>query len=325
MSHFLRSFAVMLGAKPARVTPQDYSPEAQKLYQIKRSPEGVAHRRKLIAEEKAMLHKSHTWRNRRFASIIIINLLFVVSFHFDIQLVEGAMTGSRVFGFHFIDLNAALQLMLAHKHIVRNLLIGTLTVFFLWWIVGGRSFCSWACPYHLVAELLEPLHLRLRAKGWAMDLTLHRGLRTVLFVIFLLLSYLTGYTVFETISPVGILSRAMIYGVGGALLWVGVILLCEVFLSRRAWCRYFCPMGLLYGFLGTISPLRVTYELGKCAHEGECRRVCLVPHVLEITKLGQARHASIDISADCTRCGLCIDACPTGALRFRIKGLDDIL
>lgn len=44
----------------------------------------------------------------------------------------------------------------------------------------------------------------------------------------------TGYTMFETISPSGILSCALIYGPGLALLWV---LLFEVFHSRRFWCR----------------------------------------------------------------------------------------
>ena len=40
------------------------------------------------------------------------------------------------------------------------------------------------------------------------------------FVIFALLAFGTGYTVFETFSPTGILSRALIYGPGLALFWV---------------------------------------------------------------------------------------------------------
>lgn len=61
------------------------------------------------------------------------------------------------------DLNSALQVMLAYKHVVLNLLIGTTTVFVLWWLLGGRTFCSWVCPYHLIAEWAESLHLKLAA------------------------------------------------------------------------------------------------------------------------------------------------------------------
>ena len=61
-----------------------------------------------------------------------------------------------------------------------------------------------------------------------------------------MLALATGYTVFEAISPTGILSRALIYGPGLALLWVVALLVFEVFFSRRAWCRYACPIGLTY-------------------------------------------------------------------------------
>ena len=44
--------------------------------------------------------------------LILANLLFVVSFKLDIQVLEGALTGSRFVGFHMADLNSALQVML---------------------------------------------------------------------------------------------------------------------------------------------------------------------------------------------------------------------
>ena len=37
---------------------------------------------------------------------------------------------------------------------------------------------------------------------------------------------------------------------------VGVVLLFEIFVSRRAWCRYVCPIGLTYGLVGNITPVR---------------------------------------------------------------------
>jgi ferredoxin-type protein NapH len=131
--------------------------------------------------------------------------------------------------------------------------------------------------------------------------------------------------VFEFISPTGIVSRALIYGPGVALLWVLALLLFEVFVSRRAWCRYICPIGITYGVVGAISPLRVSYNAQACHHEGDCRAVCLVPHVLDMTIRGKAWDENMDIGADCTRCGMCVDICPTDSLNFRFKGLDKVL
>ena len=100
-----------------------------------------------------------------------------------------------------------------------------------------------------------------------------------------------------------------------------MLLLFEVFYSRRAWCRYVCPIGITYGVVGLASPLRVTYDAEACHHEGDCRKVCLVPHVLDITIRGGAVKLQEDVGADCTRCGLCVDVCPTESLKYEYKGL----
>jgi ferredoxin-type protein NapH len=50
--------------------------------------------------------------------------------------------------------------------------------------------------------------LFLAKKKLVTDQTMDRRLRTVFWIIFALLALATGYTVFEAISPTGILSRA---------------------------------------------------------------------------------------------------------------------
>ncbi len=321
----LSSIAQMFGREPGR-KPHDslYAPQARVIHEAKRDIKGKKERVAAIKAERDR-KMSYKWRNRRWASIIIVNALFVISFSLDIQLIEGSLSASRVMGFHFADLNAALQVMLAFKEILINLVIGTVTVLILWWVLGGRTFCSWVCPYHLLSEFAEKIHLRLVEMKLVRDLTMHRGVRTVLYVIFAGLAFGTGYTVFEAISPVGILSRALIYGPGLALIWVFALLAYEVFVTRRAWCRYMCPIGLTYGMVGITSPVYVKYDLKDCLHEGDCRQVCMVPHVLEPTKKGFALKDITALGPDCTRCGMCVDICPTNSLNFDIKGLNKLL
>lgn len=318
---FVEQIGLLLGREPVR--PQVQSPRVIEIHEIKRQ-RPKAEVREAIVQAHAQ-PRGHKWRNRRWAVLILANLLFTISYALDIQVLEGALTASRFIGFHLIDLNSALQVMLAHKHVITNLMIGTLTVATGWMLLGGRTFCSWVCPYHLLSEWAEKLHLWLAARKLVSDQHMNRGLRVVFWLVFAAAAWGTGYTVFEAISPTGILSRALIYGPGLALLWVAALLLFEVVISRRAWCRYACPIGLTYGVVGIASPLRVKYNVTSCLHEGDCKKVCLVPHVLETVVKGRAVDVDVPLGPDCTRCGLCVDQCPTGSLTFDVKGLSKLL
>jgi len=278
-----------------------------------------------LLEEIAGAKQVHTWRNRRWAVLISINLLFALSFWLDIQLLEGSMTASRLLGFPLADVYSSLTVMLADKHVAVNLVIGAVTVGLLWGLVGGRAYCSWACPYHLVAEWAEMLQRSLADRGIVRDHPLHRGMRSALWVAFAALAFVTGQTLFLSLNPIGILSRALVYGPSLALGWVLLLLAFEVVYARRAWCRYACPIGLTLGVVGAKAPVRVAYHLEACAHEGECRKVCEVPHVLDLTIKGRAEDVHLDVGPDCTRCGLCVDICPTNSLRYEVRGLGDLL
>ena len=322
---FKDSLSELLGNPPKRIPKEEIPEQVITLHGVKKhDKERIAaiHAEMIEMKGKKVPQK---WRRRRWATLIIVNMLFVVSYYFDVQLVEGALTASRVIGFHMADLNSALQVTLAFKHVVINLVIGTVTVFIFWWLLGGRAFCSWVCPYHLLAEWAEIIHLKLAARRIVRDHPFDRRARTWFWVVFVVLAFVTGYTVYEFISPTGILSRALIYGPGLAMLWVLLLLLFEIFYSRRAWCRYACPIGLTYGLVGLITPLKIEYHLESCFHEGNCRKVCLVPHVLDTVIKGRARGMHVELGADCTRCGRCVETCPTSSLTFKFKGLGDLL
>ncbi len=40
---------------------------------------------------------------------------------------------------------------------------------------------------------------------------------------------------------------------------------------------------------------------------------------------GRAVNTEVPIGPDCTRCGLCVDICPTGSLQYDVKGLSKLM
>ncbi len=269
----------------------------------------------------------HKWRNIRWAFLIFINLLFVLSFTLGFGVLEGSLSGSRLLGIYLMDpYNSLQELVIGSRagfipNLTTNFWIGLIVILLFYWLLGGRAFCSWVCPYHLLAEMGEKARNYFVKKKKIKEKIYNNTVRYVFWVVFLLLALLTKLLVFETINPVGIFSRAIIYGPGLALLWVIALLLFEVFGIKRFWCRYVCPIGTTYSLIGDISPVGVKFDLDKCAYCRDCQDVCLVPHELWFTQKGKATSTIHFTGGDCTKCGLCIDVCAGQALSFDIKKL----
>jgi ferredoxin len=99
----------------------------------------------------------------------------------------------------------------------------------------------------------------------------------------------------------------------GGLSWmspivVGIVLI-EVTLSRRWWCRYICPGGALYSLLGWRRPVRVELNTNACTKCTDCIPVCPVGLNPMLNRMG----------ADCDNCGLCISHCNDNALDYRVS------
>jgi len=270
-----------------------------------------------------------SYRAKRWVLIIAIHLTFFLSFFIDIQILEGTLNGSRFLGFHLIDVFSTMQIYLATYHLHINIIIGTITIIIVYLIIGGRTYCSWVCPYGLISEIGEKLHNILVNKKIIKSRQFDHRVRYIFWAIFLTLSFTSGYMVFETFNVVGILSRFIAYGWSVALAWVLAVFLLEVFFSRRAWCRYLCPIGTTYGMMGPISATRIEWN-DNCDHCMVCHDVCFENQVLDLTKAKYAKEneekgikKAFVTGADCTLCGRCVDVCHEDALNFefRLKSL----
>ncbi len=271
-----------------------------------------------------------TIRAWRWISIIIINLSFFLSFFIDFQFLEGTLNGSRLLGFHMIDPFTALEIFAAEHHIHTNVIIGSLTLIAFYFLAGGKAYCSWVCPYGLLSEIGERIHQKLVRKKIIKERKHNPNVRFIFWVIFLIAAAVDGYLVFEILNPIGILSRVITYGWSLALIWVLIILLLEIFYSRRAWCKYVCPVGTTYNLLGWIGMTKVKWDMDKCDHCGACLDACFEDHVLEFIKPknDKKRHekgitTQVVVNGDCTLCGRCFDVCHTDAYNydFRLKDL----
>ncbi|OPX27573.1 MAG: ferredoxin [Campylobacteraceae bacterium 4484_166] len=270
-----------------------------------------------------------SYRSKRWILIIGIHLFFFLSFYIDLQLLEGSLSGSRFLGFHMIDPFISIQMFVATYHVPINMIIGITTIIIVYLLVGGRSYCAWVCPYGLLSEIGEKWHNTLVSKNIIKNRKFDERVRHIFWFIFLLLSFSSGYLVFETFNVVSILSRAIIYGWSVAIIWVVVVFLMEVFFSRRAWCKYICPVGTTYSYISKGSALKIQWN-DNCDHCMVCHDVCFESHVLELTKAKydtQREKNGIKTQyvtgIDCSLCGRCIDVCHEDALKFdfRLKGL----
>jgi len=266
-----------------------------------------------------------SYRTKRWVLIVAIHLTFFLSFFIDIQILEGTLNGSRFLGFHLIDIFSSAQLYLATHHLHINMIIGTVTIIIVYIIIGGRTYCSWVCPYGLISEIGEKFHNTLVNKKIIKSREFDHRVRYIFWAIFLILAFTSGYMVFETFNVVGILSRFIAYGWSVALAWVLAVFLVEVFFSRRAWCRYLCPIGTTYGLMGPISATRIEWN-DSCDHCMVCHDVCFENQVLDLTKAKHAKEneekgikKAFVTGADCTLCGRCVDVCHEDALNFEFR------
>lgn len=246
---------------------------------------------------------------RRTTQVTII--LLILSPLAGLHVFQGNLASASLFDVRFTDPLAALQVMLASRDIVPAFAGSALLVAGLYFLLGGRTFCSWVCPVYLLTELADKVRVRLGSGENTFSLKMKQG--TLLLTV--IVTAVTGLPLFETISPIGIFNRALLFGGSIALFFIAAILLLEITVSRRLWCRSLCPVGGLYSLVGRFSPVKVKYVRSRCSGCGHCMQSCPVEEVLVPSLMIGAPTIS---SGECTRCGRCIDTCRDGALHMGI-------
>jgi len=231
-------------------------------------------------------------------------------------LLVGNLSGSEILGLiPMADPFAVAQILLTAHPLQPRVLMGAAIVLLLYGLLGGRVWCAWVCPINMVTDLAAWLRARLRIRDM---FHLNRNIRYVVLGLTLVLSALTGMAAFEWVSPISMLHRELIFGIG--LGWTAVlgVFLFDLLVLRHGWCAHLCPLGAFYALLGRVAPLRVRFDTPTCTHCGECAKVCPEPQVLNLKK---ASEAGLIRSGECTNCGRCITVCPEDTLHFDLRPL----
>lgn len=265
-----------------------------------------------------------SWRYivlRRFTQLGIL-LLFFGTAHWAWELpkktplLSGNLSASEFIGLvPLADPFAALQIFLSGHVLLKETVIGAAIVLGFYMLVGGRVFCSWACPVNMVTDLAGWLRGKLDVKPL---FHVNRGVRYFVLAAALVLSAVAGVAAFEWVSPVGMMHREIIFGVGMGFLALLAIFLFDLLLLKNGWCGHLCPLGAFWSLVGKTSQLKVRFDKTTCTHCGECARVCPEPQVLNLKKLDEN---GLVVSGECSNCGRCTALCPEGSLAFDLRAL----
>ncbi len=244
---------------------------------------------------------------RRIAQVLTILLIVAIPIlnRKGITILMGSLYSLAIDGVWITDPLSGFQVILSTLSADSVLLI-SMTIPILLALIFGRVFCSWMCPQNTLSELFDYVSNRFSVRR-LIDLSPWAAPRYIIMAAFLLLTLILGFPVANLISAPGIISVQIskyVYEgtVGLEMGLISVIVLTEIFLVRRVWCNYICPVGSLLGLFRFNKTMKVLYKedaehvCGKCL---ECVKACqlgLNPMEGRIYPL-------------CHNCGDCIAAC----------------
>ena len=170
----------------------------------------------------------------------------------------------------------------------------------------GRVFCGWACPQNTISEFVDVAVMKFGLKRpFGKSTTAFP--RYVILVAILIATPLLGLPLASLLSAPGIISvqvAKLIYEgtLGLELGLIAVIIFFELFLVRRGWCNYLCPVGSFLGIFRFKRTLKVLFSEDAVHVCGKCL-ACADACQLGLNPMEAGTYPQ------CHNCGSCISAC----------------
>ncbi len=265
---------------------------------------------------------SKLWNNyryiilRRFIQIGILVLFFGAN-AWGWKILEGNLSSSVLFGvIPMSDPYAVLQMVVAGAVIASDLLIGVGVVALFYFLIGGRAFCSWVCPINMVTDSANYLRRVFDIDRAQLERSpISRNSRYWILGLSLIVSAFMGIAAFEFISPISMLHRGIVFGMGFGWAAIGMIFLFDLFVLKNGWCGHICPLGGFYSLIGKFSFIKVHHIEENCTLCMKCKIVCPEKQVLHMI----GKESLPVLSGECTNCARCIEVCDDDALEFSVR------
>jgi len=251
----------------------------------------------------------------RRVSQVSIMVLYVLGNIYGLNILQGNLSSSLVLGtIPLSDPFAVIQMLFAGAFISTNIIVGALIISFFYFLIGGRVFCSWVCPVNIITDFSAFIRRKMGFDKIQKRQPASRKIRYGVVLLTLILSLILGLSAFEFISPISMIHRGIIFGLGFGWAAMLIIFLFDLFVLKNGWCGHICPLGGFYSLLGKFSFLRVNHDFEKCTACMKCKEVCPEKQVLWMI----SKETKPVLSGECTNCARCIEVCDDDALNFSI-------
>lgn len=197
-------------------------------------------------------------------------------------------------------------------------------VLMLFGLTLGRVICGFLCPFGLIQELLHKIPGRKIGKNKiTRALSAVKYVLLALFVVQIPIWYALAKGLplpafCKYICPAGTLEGAvgllshpangeLFSMLGGLFTWklaLMIAILAACVLVHRAFCRFLCPLGAIYGLFAKVALLGVKVDMDKCIGCDLCVKKC----PMDIKCVGDR---------ECIHCGGCMGVCPTKAIMWK--------
>lgn len=179
-------------------------------------------------------------------------------------------------------------------------------------ILWGRFFCGFLCSFGAMGDLLWALSRKIFKKPLKVNSQVDRKLKLLKYLVFVLIVvflWTLAIPVSSTMNPwtiFGMYASLNGWSSPNNLLTFGALLLLLIMIGsmliERFFCRYLCPLGVVFALTSKFRLFRIKKPREKCGNCKLCTWKCSMGIHLD--------QQDVITSGECIDCFACVDICP---------------